>query len=198
MSNLASFLERLLTHGEIVYGPRPQNPAGDRAGCVRLLESAYENARLEIAGVLIPFDAETALAAGWFVALAGWYLVCDEEPTEKLEANLVLPTRERTGTAHLSADLTLQFAGTIHRRARSRAADDPLTRLLERELRRWPLSGVLADLSAEPVGDLSFGGHPGLQLLYAERWAKYPKPHWLPKDPRTRNVVEWVTDGTQQ
>ena len=28
-----------------------------------LLESAYENARLEIAGVLIPFDAETALAA---------------------------------------------------------------------------------------------------------------------------------------
>ena len=169
----------------------------ERTACLRFLTDCYELDRLAVAGPPIPFDPEASLSAAWFVARAGWYLICADEPAQTWQDTLAIQTKHRTWTADLSADLTLRFAATLHRRAFARAADDPLTRVLERELSRWPLSGVLADLSTEPAGDLNFGGHPGLQLLYAERLAANPKPHWMPKEGRTLEVVEWVTQGTR-
>ena len=57
---------------------------------------------------------------------------------------------------------------------------DKLTALLEEVLRRWPLSGVLADIDEAPLTPLTFGGHPGLLMLYAERLAQHEKPAWIP------------------
>jgi hypothetical protein len=72
--------------------------------------------------------------------------------------------------------------------------DDILTRRLVEVLSHWPLSGVLADLNTAPVGDLEFGGHPGLQLLYAERFRRHPRPEWQPQG-RTGEYLELVVQG---
>jgi hypothetical protein len=47
-------------------------------------------------------------------------------------------------------------------------------------LRRWPLSGVLADIEQGPLTALDFSGHAGLLLLYAERLARHERPTWFP------------------
>jgi hypothetical protein len=194
MGTFAQFIEALLQRGEIVYASSPTLPETDRAECVRLLSDHYQLEALNLAGPPIPFDSEAALAAAWFVALAGWYLVSTDEPSEKLESNLKISGKKRTWISDFSADIALRFAATIYRRAFSNAADDTLTRILQRELLQWPLSGVLADISDEPSGDLAFGGHPGLQMLYAERLAANPKPHWTPNDGRALQVAQWVEE----
>jgi hypothetical protein len=51
---------------------------------------------------------------------------------------------------------------------------------------------VLADLREPPTADPDFGGHPGLQLLYAERLAAREKASWLPKSGPARERVELV------
>src|SRR5262249_54286450 len=84
--------------------------------------------------------------------------------------------------AHLSADLTLRFLAPIHRRARGRDPADRLTSLLADILRRWPLSGVLADVEDEPLTSPDWGGHAGLWMLYAERLAQNEKPAWVPRE----------------
>src|SRR5581483_5630300 len=94
--------------------------------------------------------------------------------------------------AHLSADLTLRLLPAIHRRARVRDVDDPLAVEVAELLRRWPLSGVLADLDGPPAGDVTFFGHPGLQLLYAERLVEHEKPAWLPAAGPARERVELI------
>jgi hypothetical protein len=43
-----------------------------------------------------------------------------------------------------------------------------------------------------PTGDLTFGGHRGLEFLYAERLAGNYRPAWLPPAGRTRDAVELV------
>jgi hypothetical protein len=58
-----------------------------------------------------------------------------------------------------------------------------LTRCLAELLRRWPLTGVLADLEDGPLAPVELGGHPGLLLLYAERLAESPRPAWVPRGP---------------
>jgi hypothetical protein len=58
---------------------------------------------------------------------------------------------------------------TVYRRARIRPREDVLHKSVVDVLCRWPLSGSASDIADEPIGDLSFFGHHGLQLLYAER-----------------------------
>src|SRR5438477_435299 len=79
-----------------------------------------------------------------------------------------------------------------HRRATLRDPGVTLAAELERVFRAWPLSGVLADLDAEPTTDPAFGGHPGLQLLYAERLVRTGRPGWVPKAGPAREWVERV------
>jgi len=113
------------------------------------------------------------------------------EPAEELERRLTLPP-PRSAAEHLSADLLLRLLPALHRRARALAPADPLCGRLTAILRDWPLSGVLADVAEPPVGSLAFEGHPGLQLLYAERLARNFKPAWLPTEGQARAHCELV------
>jgi len=53
-------------------------------------------------------------------------------------------------------------------------------------------SGVLADLDGTPATPPEFGGHPGLQLLYAERLAETGRAGWVPATGPAREWVERV------
>jgi hypothetical protein len=85
-----------------------------------------------------------------------------------------------TAASHLSVDLVFRYLPQIYARARDRDAADRLTALLAKLLRQWPLSGVLSEIEEAPTTPLDFGGHPGLLLLFAERWHRCPKPAWRP------------------
>ena len=77
----------------------------------------------------------------------------------------------------------LRYLPQVLKRARGLDPTDPLIRLLEDVLRRWPLSGVLSDVARARSRPLDFGGHPGLLLLYAERLAANDRPAWRPVQP---------------
>jgi hypothetical protein len=148
-----------------------------------LLRRAYASHRLSVAGPLIPFDAPAAQSAAAFVLHACWFSVSRAEPDAVLERCLTLPAAVATPAQHLSADLLLRFLPQLHRRARAHNPEDRLTTLLAEVLRRWPLSGVLSEVADGPLTATTFGGHPGLLLLYAERLALHAKPAWIPEGP---------------
>jgi len=192
MPGFAEFVQRLLTEGSVVLRQRPLVTPADHSRASDILEKAYSAYRLDVAGPPPAFAAPTALAAAEFVWLACWFLlVRDEEPAE-VEKGLRPLTPPTTPGQHLSADLVLRFLPQVYRRARGLAADDVLTQSLERVLRQWPLSGVLADVSEEPTTSLELGGHSGLLLLYAERLAGNVKPAWVPAEGPAREWVERV------
>jgi hypothetical protein len=155
----------------------PRHPPADDATGV--LERAYRVHRLSVAGPLVPFDAPAALAAAGLVQHAAWYLLNPGAPIEQPEC-LRLPVAPTTAAQHLSADPVLRLLPILLRRARAGSSADVLPKALADVLRRWPLSGVLADLSDGPLTSLDLGGHPGLQLLYAERLARHERPGWFP------------------
>jgi hypothetical protein len=189
MSPFADFLQRVLDEGEAVFlGPL----SGDGDAAARsVLAEAFADHAIDVAGPPISFDPAAALAAAHFLADACWRLVA---PTDAAVA--VAPVGEpHTPAAHLSADVTLRFLPTVYRRAAARAMDDPLVGELANTLRRWPLSGVLADLPGAPACALDFGGHPGLQLLYAERLIDHEKAAWLPIEGPAWERVELVYRG---
>lgn len=190
---LVAFLHRLFREGSAVLRERPRLAAGERAEALALLEGAYAACRLDVAGPPIAFDAVAGLAAAELLGGACWFLVNRTEPPDEVERALALPGRPATAAQHLSADLTLRFLPQVHRRARSLAPDDRLTELLADVLRRWPLSGVLADVTEPPLTPPEFD-HPGLRLLYAERFVRAEKPAWLPGGPG-REYVELVGGG---
>ncbi len=180
MSTSGEFWQRLFTDGCIVFQDSPLgNPAAER-DVLSLLKRIYQEYALEFAGPPLPVVGEVASQAARIVELSAWYLVSQAGTPEELERNLVLPAKPVGPADHLSADLTLQYLPSIYQRASVLYPADRLPALLGEILRRWPLSGVLADLPDAPLGDLDFGGHPGLLLLYAERLAENFKPAWIP------------------
>jgi hypothetical protein len=185
-------LRDLFDEGVVRLSERPQcaNEPAARA----LLANAYAAYRLEVAGSPLAFDEASAMAAAELVRHACWYLLSHAEPDAELERTLRMPAPPATAASHLSADLTLRYLPQIQRRARAIAAGDGLTQLLEAVLREWPLSGILADVAAAPAVSLEFEGHPGLQMLYSERFSRNPKPSWLPTG-RTLEVLEWIAPG---
>jgi MoxR-vWA-beta-propeller ternary system domain bpX4 len=200
MAGFAEFLKRLLTEGAAVLRDRPSFDAQERSQATAVLERAYANARLHVAGPLLDFDAPTALAAAEVVWLAGWFLLVRNEESDEVEKGLRLPEPTRHPGRHLSADLTLRYLPQIYQRARSIAADDVLTHGLARILQQWPLSGVLAALDDGPTTPLDALNHPGLFLLYAERLAEHASPaalarcgsDWTPRQGLAREWVERV------
>jgi hypothetical protein len=189
---LAPFLAKLWDQGEVVFEAAPQSPAPDREVASQLLAAAFADHGLEIAGPAIAFDSATALAAADFVHLACWFLLHRDSSAEEVRSRLSLPRRPANPAEHLSADLTLRYLPQLQRRARVLAADDILTTLLTQVLRDWPLAGVASDLEEPPTVPVDFSGHRGLELLYAERYARHPRENWRPAG-RIAEAIELVS-----
>lgn len=180
--SLAALTQALLSEGRIFLSGPIQDTPGEEQATLEVLEGAFNHHRCSVAGEPIPFDKGIALACARFVARASWYLVERMDTEAELEKRLWLPL-PKTPSQLLSGDLLLRYVPSLYKRARLLGPNDVLTQRLENTLRRWPLSGVLAELFDEPIGDLDFGGHRGLFLLYAERLAAHFKPAWVPSGP---------------
>ena len=180
------WFDRLLTTGESVQHAAPQLAPAERAAVVARLRAAFDLHALDVAGPPVAFDPDVALRAATVLARACWLLVgTDDHEPLRLDA-------VATASANLSADVTLRFLPAVYRRGRAHAPDHPLVTDLDRLLRAWPLSGVLADLDGAPTAALDFGGHAGLQMLYAERLAAAARTGWVPPDGPARGWVERV------
>jgi metal-sulfur cluster biosynthetic enzyme len=190
MSALTLFLDRLLTTGEARLTGRPE--PDDRRDTDEILRRAFAEYRLNVAGPLIEFDPDAAHAAALFTARACWFAVSREEPPEQVTTLLPTISEPMAPAAHLSIDLTLRYAVTVYRRVRAQNAEDVLAIRLADTFRRCPLTGVLSDAAEAPTGGLVFGGHAGLELLYAERLAANFRAAWLPAAGRLRERVELV------
>jgi hypothetical protein len=178
MAAFTDLLRGLFEEGSARLRAPPLPEAGERAGALAVLEAAFRDHRLDVAGPAIDFDASAALAAAEFTALACWFLVHRGAQPAEVERALKVPAPPRTAGQHLSADVVFRLLPTVHRRAQALDPRDVLTARLEELLRQWPLSGVLAELEEPPLEPVDLGGHPGLLLLYAERLALRPRPAW--------------------
>jgi hypothetical protein len=194
MNELLRFLERLFTEGTVRVRQRPELVPADRPRVERILRDAYAEYILTVAGAAPPFDAALAVRAAEVLADACWFLLSRAEPPDEVTQRLTLEPTQPTAGQLLSADLCLHYLPEVYRRARGIDAGDTLTLALAQLLRRWPLAGVLAGLTAGPLGDLQFADHAGLQLLYAERLSLAPDPAWLPPEGPARQWVELVFD----
>jgi hypothetical protein len=192
MPSLVEFLDRLLTDGSAVLRTAPIQTHQDARAAVARLESAFADARLEIAGPLLPFDPSAALAAAEFLWRACWFLVQRGQPEAEVAQILVPPAPPTSAAQHLSADMTLRFLPSVLSRARSLDPEDVLTKALVQTLREAPLSGALADLEEAPLASLELAGHSGLLLLFAERLAEHPRAPWIPPAGPARQYVELV------
>jgi len=197
MIDFEEFLTRLFREGEVVFASRPEPEDEPSAVADRLLASAYEAYRLDVAGPAIPFCVEIARQAGELVRQACWAMVNRADRVEELTPRLTMTRPPRTPSDHLSADLLLRYLPRVYRRARGARPGDPLVGLLADLLRRWPLSGVLAGLDDPPLTALELGGHPGLLLLYGERFLAHGRPSWEP-DGLGRESLELVRHGTER
>lgn len=184
MRQFRDWLERVLSDGESVQGASPHLAPAERPAVEELLRSAFELHALDVAGPPIDFDPHAAVGAAVTLARACWVLVSAEEGEP-----LAFGAPASPG-ANLSADVTLQFLPSVYRRAKVRAPDGPLATEIDRVLRAWPLSGVLADLDGAPTTPPDFGGHRGLQLLYAERLARTGRAGWVPQTEPARSWAE--------
>jgi len=167
MADLADFAGHFLDDGAVrLKAP----PAGGEAAPI--LRRAWARHARAIPGPPLDLDLPTATRALELAARACWLLVSRDEPADVVAKRLgALASGDPA-----SADLVLSRLTPVLRRARLIGPGDPLAGALETLLRRWPLSGVLADVAAGPLADP--GTHPGLLLLYAERLADRPRPAW--------------------
>lgn len=189
MSSFQQWLARVLLHGESVQERPPALEAQERGAVLEELRTAFGRHALEVAGPAVAFHPEASLGSAVVLARACWSLASGEGE-ERLR--LKVGCEPASASAHLSADVVLRFLPTVYRRARARDAAGRLTAELERLLRAWPLSGVLADLDGGPTTPLDFQGHPGLQLLYAERLATVGRAGWVPNAGAARDWAERV------
>lgn len=189
MTPFADWLTRVLTRGESVQEDPPTLAPEERAGVLAVLRDAFGEHALDIAGPPIAFEPDIALAAATLLARACWLLVGADENEP---AALSFKAEPVSPSAHLSADVTLRFLPAGYRRARARSTAESLAAAVEKLLRAWPLSGVLADLDGTPTTPPEFGGHPGLQLLYAERLVATGRVGWVPPAGPAREWVERV------
>jgi MoxR-vWA-beta-propeller ternary system domain bpX4 len=191
MSATLALVKQILLNGEAVFHEKPAFPKEERRPIQELLEGAYARYRLDVAGRPLSFDAEAGMEAARFLTFACWALVGDDPPTVT-EKQLRFEMQPAGPQEHLSADLSLRFLPTVHRRIRTRPPDDLLHHTVANVLRRWPLSGALSDVAEPPTGDFHFQNHPGLQLLYAERLAAHLRSTWIPQTGPAREVLELV------
>ena len=184
MPPFREWLARVLADGESVQEGPPELPAAERVAVTADLRAAFDRHALDVAGPPVAFDPAAAVGAAVTIARACWQLVGGEPEPLDVGAN------PATASAHLSADVTLRFLPVVYRRARARNVDGEPVVALDRLLRAWPLSGVLADLDGEPTTPPDFDDHPGLQLLYAERLVAAARAGWVPRSGAARARAE--------
>jgi hypothetical protein len=187
MAQFLEWISNLMSRGESVQDDPPTLTAHERPAVERILGEFYEEHALDIAGPPIPFDLPAATEAAELLAHSCWLLVSGDEA-----ARLGLKCQPSSPSIHLSVDLGLRFLPAVYRRSKSQNPDGKLTLELDRILRMWPLSGVLACLDGKPASPLDFAGHPGLQLLYAERLVGTGQPGWVPESETARGWSERV------
>ncbi|WP_020469904.1 hypothetical protein [Zavarzinella formosa] len=190
--NWADFYRHLFQTGEAVLYDRPDESPVPDEDTANLLRTRFMQRRADLAGSLIDFDLPAAWSAARFTALGCWFLTSREEPESELKRLLADAPKPRTAAEHLSADLTLRYLVTVHRRAESLHVDDPLTIRLREVLRECPLTGAMAGELDPPTGDMTLGGHAGLRMLYAERLMGAFKSGWWPEDGPICEMAELV------
>jgi hypothetical protein len=180
MTVFTDLVRSLLEEGSVRLREPPQLPDEEHHAVRELLASAFTDHRLDVAGPAIPFAPERAIQAVEWFAWSCWFLLHRGEPDQEVARRLKPLPAPVSAAEHLSGDLLFRFLPRIYRRARAVNPRDPLTLRLEDTLRRWPLSGVLAEIEEPPLSEVELAGHPGLLLLYAERLMSRPRPAWLP------------------
>ncbi|MBZ0134738.1 MAG: hypothetical protein K8I27_00025 [Planctomycetes bacterium] len=188
--SLARFLHVLFTRGEVVFRKAPVVANAHDTEALRALESGYKRYLLDLPGRPPPMQPETALKAAEVLRQSCWFMLNHDEDDDQVQRQIAWQGVASSPGDHYSADLTMRYAARVHRRAKALNPGDALVRCLEATLRRLPLSGVLCDIDEAPVG-LNFGDHEGLMLLYAERYARHPKPGWCPQG-RANEYIELV------
>jgi hypothetical protein len=191
VETLAVFLEGVFRQGRIVVEEPPAGETAEDSKALAVCRRAFDEFRLEVAGPVLDLDSDIALASARFLYTAAWFLFHFEKPEQEVATDLAFPKKPGSAGQHLSADLVFRYLPAILGRARALPTGDVLADIISEVLRHWPLSGVLADLPEGPTGALDFFGHPGLQLLYAERLAQHFKPAWVPEE-QYRAHVELV------
>ena len=187
----ADWLARVLTHGESVQDAPPELANAERPAALAALRMAFEVHALDVGGPPVAFDPAAAEWAAVTLARGCWRLAAADEEPLPLDPGPKVPTP----AAALSADVCLRLLPAVLRRARLRDPEGALVSELSTVLRRWPLSGVLADLDGEPAAPPAFDGHPGLLMTYAERLADAPRAGWVPATGPAREWVERVFAG---
>lgn len=188
--SLARFLHTLFNRGEVIFRKPPVVVNQHDTEALRVLETAYKRYVLDLPGKPPALHAETALKAAEVLRQACWFMLSHDEDEDQVQQMVEWQGVATRPAQHYSADLTLRFAARVHRRSKALNPGDMLVRALEGTLRRRPLSGVLCEIDEAPL-ELEFGDHEGLMLLYAERYAKHPKPGWQPLG-RASECIELV------
>lgn len=174
----SEWLEKTLFTGESTQDAAPVEADAET---VAVLRRAFARHAADVAGPPVPFDEHTASAAAKCLAAACWRIASGEAGPK-----VVMQGEPKTPAAHLSADVCLRLLPAVLRRS----PHGPLADEVGAVLAAWPLSGSLAELDVVPA-NLDFG-HPGLELLFAERLPAAPYPSWVPDGGRLRECVERV------
>ncbi len=187
MAAFTHWLTGVLTEGHSTLTAAPVLAPAELPAVVRLLRDSYARLQREVAGPPVPFDLDLALKLARLLADACWHLSA-LPPETPLPADTLAPPA--SASEHLTGDLLLRFLVSVRKRASLRGPADPLAVWCESFLRAWPLSGVSMDCRDGPTTPLTFAGHAGLAMLYAERLAAHPEPAWVPSAGAVLDAVE--------
>jgi hypothetical protein len=188
MPQFLDWITRVFSSGESVQDGPPSLLPGERSAVEHYLRNVFKECALDVAASPISFDPVAAIGAAELLAEACWLLVAEEDEPKPLG----IESSPSSPSTDLSTDIALRFLPAVYRRAKLHQPEGTLTIELDRILRMWPLSGVLANLDGKPSSKLDFGGHSGLQMLYAERLLETGQPGWVPTSEPARSWVERV------
>ena len=187
MAAFTHWLTSVLTEGHSTLTAAPALTPAERPAVERLLRAAYARLQCEVAGPPIPFDLDLAVRIARLLADACWHLAALPPETPLPSHTLATPA---SASEHFTGDLLLRFLVSVRKRATLRGPADPLANWCKSFLRAWPLSGVSMHCRDGPTTPLTFDGHPGLAMLYAERLAAHPEPEWVPPSGAVSDAVE--------